>query len=68
MNNLNVLLNLLASGNPQQVIQSNPQFNAVLNQAKQSGSIKNYVMQYAKQNNIDIQPMLDILAKRGFKF
>ena len=66
-NRLNMLMSLL-SGNPQQMMNSNPQFKAILNQAQNSGmSMRDFTMQYAKQNNIDIQPMLDMLAKRGFR-
>lgn len=70
---MNMLMSMLSRGRPQDVIQqtlqNNPQFNAILNQAKQSGmSMKDFTMQYAKQNNINIQPMLDLLAQRGFKF
>lgn len=70
---MNMLMSMLSRGKPQDVIQqtlqSNPQFNAILNQAKQSGmSMKDFTMQYAKQNNINIQPMLDMLEQRGFKF
>ena len=67
-NRLNMLMSLL-SGNPQQIMNSNPQFNAVLNQARHSGmSMRDFTMQYAKQNNIDLQPMLDLLSQRGFRF
>lgn len=67
-NRMNMLISLL-SGNPQQMLNSNPQFNAILNQARQSGmSMRDFTMQYAKQNNINIQPMLDLLAQRGFRF
>ena len=66
-NRLNMLMSLL-SGNPQQMMNNNPQFKAILNQAQNSGmSMRDFTMQYAKQNNIDIQPMLDMLAKRGFR-
>ena len=64
-----MILQLLSSGNPQQAVQNlmkqNPQFNAVLNQAKQSGSIEQYVRQYAQQNNIDLEPILNTLRQRG---
>lgn len=65
---MNMLMSLL-SGNPQQMLNNNPQFNAILNQAKQSGmSMRDFTMQYAKQNNIDLKPYMDFLAQRGFRF
>lgn len=73
-NPMQILMQMMSSGaNPQQivqnVIQKNPQMNAVLNQARQSGMpMKDYVMNYAKQNNIDINPMLNALKQRGYKF
>lgn len=64
---MQVFMSLL-TGNAEQVINSNPQFKAILNQAQQSGSVKDYVLQYAKQNGIDVNPYLDILKQRGLKF
>lgn len=61
----------MMSGNPQQMVQNamqqNPQFNALLNQQKQSGmSMEQYVRQQYAQRNIDINPLIDNLRKRGF--
>lgn len=74
MDNLtNVLIQMLASGgSPQQiaenVLKQNPQLNAILNQARNSGmSMRDFTMQYAKQNGINLQPMLDLMAKRGYR-
>lgn len=74
MDNLtNILMQFLSSGgNPQQIaenlIKQNPQLNAVLNQARNSGmSMRDFTMQYAKQNGINLQPMLDLMAKRGYR-
>lgn len=74
MDNLtNVLLQMLASGgSPQQiaenVMRQNPQLNAILNQARNSGmSMKEFTMQYARQNGINLQPMLDLMARRGYR-
>lgn len=73
-NNINILMNMLSSGNnPEQFIQNmisqNPQLNAVYGQAKNSGMpMKDFVMQYAKQNGMNIKPFVDILSKRGIKF
>ena len=69
-----MLMQMLANGgNPQQIIQNmmknNPQFNAVLNQVRQSGmSMEQYARQYAKQNNIDIDQMVNGLRNKGMKF
>ena len=72
-NPMDFVLQMLMQGNPNQVmqnmVQQNPQFNAILNQAKQSGmSMKDFTLNYAKQNGIDIQPMLNMLSQRGFRF
>ena len=58
----------LLSGNAEQIINSNPQFKAILNQAQQSGSVKDYVLQYATQNGIDVSQFLDLAKQRGLKF
>ena len=73
MDTMSFLMKLLTQGKPEQVmskmVQQNPQFNAILNQAKRSGmSMKDFTLQYAKQNGIDIQPMLNMLSQRGFRF
>lgn len=75
MNNpMQILMQLMNSGrNPRQMIENmmkqNPQFNAMLNQQKQSGmSMEQFVKQYAKQQNIDINPMLDMLRRNGTRF
>lgn len=69
----NMLISMLSRGRPQDVIQqllqSNPEFNAILNQARQSGmSMRDFTMQYAKQNGTDLQPILNALQQRGFRF
>jgi len=71
-NPMNMLMQIMSSGNPQQMMQQmmqqNPQFNALLNQQKQSGmSMEQFVRQYAKQNNIDINPYLNAMNKRGMR-
>lgn len=63
---------LASGGSPQQiaenVLKQNPQLNAILNQARNSGmSMRDFTMQYAKQNGINLQPMLDLMAKRGYR-
>lgn len=72
-NPMNMLMQLMSMGNnPQQILQnamtSNPQIRTVLNQMAQSGmSPQQYVMQYAKQNNINIQPFVNMMNQRGIK-
>ena len=73
-NNALALFNQLISGgqNPQQIIQSllmqNPQYQMIFNQIQSSGlSVKDYVLQYARQNQIDIQPMLNLMNQKGYK-
>lgn len=68
------LFNQLIScgNNPQQIIQSllmkNPQYQMIFNQIQSSGlNIKDYVLQYARQNQIDIQPMLNLMQSKGYK-
>lgn len=73
-NPMQMIIQMLSSGgNPQQMIQNmmqqNPQINAVLNQARNSGmTMEQYVRQYAKQNNINIDQMVDTLRRNGVKF
>ena len=75
---LGYLMGLIRSGkNPQQIMQmvnSNPQlqaglqqFNNIVGQMRQSGNPKQFVMQLAKQQNIDIQPMLAMFQQMGIK-
>lgn len=75
MNNnvLNIFNQLISGGqNPQQIINNilmqNPQYKMIFNQIQSSGlSMKDYVLQYAKQNQIDIQPMLNLMQQKGYK-
>lgn len=64
---------MMSSGNPQQMMQNmmaqNPQINAILNQQKQSGmSMEQFTRQFAKQKNIDLNPMINAMKQRGMKF
>jgi len=68
MNNAMQMFMMLLSGNAEQMINSNPQFKAILNQAQQSGSVKDYVLQYAKQNGVDVTEFLNFAKQRGLKF
>lgn len=70
-NPINFLMNLMSMGNnPQQIINNvltqNPQMQVAINQMKSSGmSTKDYVLQYARQNNINIQPIIQMMNSRG---
>lgn len=72
-NPLAMIMQMMNSGtNPQQLMQQivsqNPQLQVMLNQAQQSGmSPKDYALQFAKQNNINIQPLVNMLGQRGIK-
>lgn len=72
-NPLDLLMQLMMNGqNPQQItqrmIQQNPQLQVLLNQAQQSGMTpQQYALQYAKQNNINIQPLINMFNQRGIK-
>lgn len=73
MNKIGNLMGMINGGNPEQIAQNmirqNPQLNAIFNQMQQSGlSAKDFTMQFAKQNNIDIQPLMNMLKQRGLKF
>lgn len=73
MGNGNNIMQMLMSGaNPNQIMQNvirqNPQAQIILNQMQQSNMTpQQYVMQLAKQNNININPVLNMLRQRGFK-
>ena len=68
---MNLLMALLNGGaNKEQFVQNlisqNPQMNAIMQQVQNSGmSIKDFTMQYAKQNNINLQPFLNMMPKKG---
>ena len=72
-NPLTMIMQMMNSGtNPQQLMQQivsqNPQLQVMLNQAQQSGmSPRDYALQFAKQNNINIQPLVNMLGQRGIK-
>lgn len=64
-----------AGNNPQQILNTivnqNPQARALMTQIKNSGmSPQQFLSQYAKQNNIDLNnnPMVQMLKSRGAKF
>lgn len=72
-NLMNVLMQMLSSGgSPQQiaenVMRQNPQLNAILNQARSSGmSMRDFTMQYAKQNGINLEPYVQMMSQRGYR-
>ena len=77
MNNNNPMQQMLQmlsmSNNPNQVVQilaqQNPNVQAILNQMQQSGMTpQQFAMQYARQNNIDINQVANAFRKLGGKF
>ena len=77
MNNNNPMKQMLQmlsmSNNPNQVVQmlaqQNPNVQAILNQMQQSGMTpQQFAMQYARQNNIDINQVANAFRKLGGKF
>ena len=72
MNNNIINFILQSAGNPQQVVQQiinqNPQAQILMNQMQQSGmSVRDFTLQYARQNNINLQPILQQLNQYGIK-
>lgn len=77
MNNNNPMQQMLQmlsmSNNPNQVVQmlaqQNPNVQAILNQMQQSGMTpQQFAMQYARQNNIDINQVANAFRKMSGKF
>lgn len=72
-NPMQMLMQLMMGGNnPQAIIsnmmKTNPNAQAIMNQMKQSGmSPKQFVQQYAKQNNMDISQMVNMMKNKGIK-
>lgn len=72
MNNnaLNELMQMINTvQNPQMIIQNmigqNPQLQVIFNQMQQSGmSAEQYVRQFAKQNNVNIEPLINMLGNK----
>ena len=68
----NPIVQMLMSGNsPQQIInimmQNNPQVKSTFEQMRNSGmSSRDFVTQYAKQNNINIEPLINMMNQSGF--
>ena len=72
-NIVNLIMQMMTNGqNPNQVVEqlinNNPQARALFTQMKQNNmSIKDFTLQYAKQNNINIETILNTLSQRGIK-
>ena len=68
---MNLLMGLLnGNANKEQFVQNlvarNPQMNAIMQQVQNSGmSVKDFTIQYAKQNNINLDPFMNMLPKQG---
>lgn len=73
-NPMQMLMQMFSMGNnPQQMVQrivnQNPQVQAVFNQMKSSGmTSEQFARQYAKQNNINIDEVINTLRGMGMKF
>lgn len=73
-NPIQMIMQMMATGNNpnqivQQIMRNNPQANAIVNQMRQSGlPPKQFLEQYAKQNNVNLQPIINLLSQRGIKF
>lgn len=75
MNNniVNLIMQMMTNGqNPNQVVEQiiskNQEAQVLFNQMKQSGmSIKDFTLQYARQNNINMEPILNTLSQKGIK-
>lgn len=75
MNNniVNLIMQMMTNGqNPNQVVEQiiskNQEAQILFNQMKQSGmSIKDFTLQFAKQKNINLEPILNTLSQKGIK-
>lgn len=74
MNNfLGMMQNFMRMGNnpqliAQTLIKQNPQLNAIYTQMNNSGlSCKDFVLQYCKQQNIDVQQVQQMAQQLGIK-
>ena len=69
--NSNIINNIIQmlNYNPNDLIKQNPQAQILFNQMQQSGmSVKDFTMQYARQNNINLEQIINVLSQRGIKF
>lgn len=74
MNNVvNSIMQLMQLGQDpnvlvQNMIKQNPQLNVLMNQQQQSGmDWKAFVIQLARQNNVDITPILQSFQQKGIR-
>ena len=70
MINNNIINNIIQmlNYNPNDLIKQNPQAQVLINQMQQSGmNIKDFTLQYAKQNNINLEQIINALSQRGIK-
>lgn len=74
MNNIiNSIMQLMQMGQDpnvlvQNMIKQNPQLSVLMNQQQQSGmDWKAFVMQLARQNNVDITPILQSFQQKGIR-
>ena len=70
---MNIMQMLLSGQNPNQIMQNilrqNPQAQVILNQMQQSGMTpQQYAEQLARQNNINLNPIINMIRQRGMKF
>ena len=50
------------------ILSQNPNAQILMNQMQQSGmSMRDFTLQYAKQNNINLEPIIQQLNQRGIK-
>ena len=72
-NIVNLIMQMMTNGqNPNQVVEQiiskNQEAQVLFNQMKQSGmSIKDFTLQFARQNNINIDQILNTLSQKGIK-
>lgn len=72
-NPMDILTQIINSNiNPQQVVNEmrriEPKYNALVNQMKQYDmTIPQFIMQYAKQNNFNLEPYINNLRRLGIK-
>lgn len=75
MNNniVNLIMQMMTNGQDpnqvvEQIISKNQEAQILFNQMKQSGmSIKDFTLQFARQNNINIDQILNTLSQKGIK-
>lgn len=72
-NIVNLIMQMMTNGQDpnqvvEQIISKNQEAQILFNQMKQSGmSIKDFTLQFARQNNINIDQILNTLSQKGIK-